>query len=72
MAISQRRCDGSFDQLHVWLVLDSSRVFENGGANGAISGSDKSKMAAGRHFQNGILENLEVIYLWNGLSEPLA
>jgi len=47
----------SFDPLH---VLFSSGVLEDGGSNGAISGSNKFKMAAA-----AILDNFEWPYLRN-------
>jgi len=44
MAISPQRVT---DLLHVWI---QGRIFKVGEPNGAISGSIKSWMAAGRHF----------------------
>ena len=46
------------DPLHVWF---RGRVFGDGGSNGAIFGSNKSKVAAA-----AILDNFEWLYLRNG------
>jgi len=51
--------NGWSDALHVWFY---GRVFEDGGSNGAISGSNKLKMAAA-----AIWEQFQMAYLRNGL-----
>ena len=54
----------SSDSLHVWF---KGVVFGVGGSNGAISGSNKSKMAAYAILRLGNFR-LNICLLWNGLS----